>query len=114
MKNRQMEGHGGLIMDSGRLDAPAPVRVYSQATEEGGLAGLASLSVPGCAAPILSGGRAEEKLHGPSPYAEKIYVFGMYAAEATIAQLRDGLRGREVISFVANEAACSALNTRPC
>ena len=76
MTNRRMEGRGGLIMDSERLDAPAPVRIYSQATEEGGLAGLASLPIPGRAAPILSVGRAAEKLHGLPPYAEKIYDLG--------------------------------------
>ena len=39
----------------------------------------------------------------------KIYIFELFASAAPVFQLREELRGRKVILFVDNEAACAAL-----
>ena len=76
---------------------------------EAGLASSASLSLPERPSLVLSHSRPRGRLRELSSATDKIYVFELYAAGATVFQLRDVLSGRAVFSFAGNEAACSAL-----
>ena len=100
-----------LIMSSRENDAPNPVRIYPDATGEGSLASLRFLSV--AARPRRSPLRtqAKWKLRGVAEISNRMYICELFAAVATIFQLRVKQWGRKAILFVDNEAA-SAASTR--
>ena len=55
--------------------------------------------------------KADKALTGLAAWANKIYVFELFAAVATVFVPRQQLAGRKIIIFVDNEAACAALTT---
>ena len=99
-------------MESKQPDSLNPVRVYSDATSEEGLASLTLLSMLEHPAPVLLIGQPEEELHKLASTTNAIYLFLLYAGLASVFQLRDELRGRKGNVLVDNETACAALTTR--
>ena len=53
--------------------------------------------------------QADQKLQGIAFTCNRIYIFELFAAAATVFLLRDFLWARKGILFVVNEAACAAL-----
>lgn len=72
------------------------VRVYSDATGEGGLASLAALSLPERPATASLIGRDPEELRELAVCSSKIYIFELCAAAATsvMGQKGNSVRGR--------------------
>ena len=77
-----------LTMSSKRGNAPSPVTVVSDATGEGGPASLSFLSTSNKSRPIVFGAQADDKLRDVAARSNKIYIFGLFAAKATVFQLR--------------------------
>ena len=93
-------------MDSKESGAPAPVRVYSDATGGGGLASLTFLSMPERRDPAASVGRVLEKLHKLLSYTNKLHVFELSRAscrnfsDPICAMVREGHFVREQRSYL--------------
>ena len=58
--------------------------------------------------PILLAAQADQKLRDMAASSNKIYIYELLAAVATVRQLRDRVWRGEVILFVGSEAACAA------
>ena len=88
-----------------------PVRIYSDATGEGDMAGLVISPGDSEGTPMIFTSKAYRALTGLAAWANKIYVFELFAAVATVFAIRQQLAGRKIIIFVDYEAACAALTT---
>ena len=80
-----------LITSSAPEDKRAPIRIYSDATGEGGLA------------------LGDAKLRDMAARSDKIYICELLASIATVSHLRGDFWGRNVILSVDNAAAFAAL-----
>ena len=87
---------------------PVPVRVFSDATGQGGMASLTYL--PEFGAPWLLQSLAGQALNQLARTNSKVYIFELFAATATIFAHRAALRNRKLFVFIGNEAACAAPN----
>ena len=61
--------------------------------------------------PMVFKSKADTALDGLAAQTNKIYIFELYAAVATVFALRRQLDGKKIILFVDNEAACAALTS---
>ena len=81
------------------------MRIYSDATGKGTMAGLVIPPGNSEKLPMISTSKADRALAGLAAWTNKIYVFELFAAVAPVSAIR------HFITFVDNEAACSALTT---
>ena len=84
------------------------MRIYSDATGEGAMAGLVIFPESSGRIPMVFTPKADRALTGLAAWTNKIYVFELFAAVATGFALRQQLAGKKIILFVGNEAARAA------
>ena len=86
------------------------MRIYSDATGEGNMAGLVIFPESSGKIPVVFTSKADRALTGLAAWTNKIYVFELFAAAATVFPLRQQLTGKKIVLFVDNEAACADLS----
>ena len=92
-------------------EAERPVRVYSDATGDGSLASLVFWPDFYDKLPSVFKSKADKMLQKLAETTNKIYIFELFAAAATVFRLREQLTNKRVILFVDNEAACAAMTS---
>ena len=101
-----------LIASYHEIEGAEPFKIYSDATDEGGLASISFFPQDYSALPVLLKGSSSDELNAPAASTNAICIFELFATAASVLQLREQLAGERAILFVDNEAACAALTTR--
>ena len=87
-------GLARLIRSSRQKNVASPAGCYPGATGDGGIASSSFLSTCGKPLPILLYAQADNKLRDMAAKFSKIDILELFAAIATVYQLRDALWGR--------------------